>query len=239
MPPSLYGKMRIFVCHTIMTNAMNPRKAMGLVLLGGLSASAIAVAVSHTAGSPAAPQPAAISRVTAARTNVENPAPADRRYYPNEFVRRHYPGCRILDRDHDDGCTEIKIRHNGQEKIVLFNHNRWVRTLWEVRRERLPKRVVQALAAAGFGYRSLDDNDNYVMENRRGRFYAVQVQRHDDDDSYYLVSASGRIINRFSDDDWCDGHYGCHNNYRGGCCRDYRDDRHRNFRYNRNDRDDE
>ena len=166
---------------------------MGLVLFGGLSASAIAVAISHTAGSPAAPQPAAVSRVTAARTNVENTAPADRRYYPNEFVRRHYPGCRILDRDHDDGCTEIKIRHDGQEKIVLFNHNRWVRTLWEVRRERLPKRVVQALAAAGFGYRSLDDNDNYVMENRRGRFYAVQVQRHDDDDSYYLVQPQGAL----------------------------------------------
>lgn len=130
---------------------------------------------------------------------------ADSRTDALQFVRQKYKGCRILDSDYDDGLLEVKIRHQGREKIVLFDGNRWMRTLWEIRRERLPKNIVAALRKAGFEFRHLDDNDNYVVENRDGRFYAVQTQRNDRDDLYYVVSDKGRIVHRYSDDHWDDG----------------------------------
>lgn len=123
----------------------------------------------------------------------------------NAFVKQKYNGCRILDKDYDDGVLEVKIRHRGIEKIVLFDGGRWLRTLWETRRERLPKNIIAALNKAGFAYSHIDDNDNYVVENREGRFYAVQTQRSDRVDLYYILSDKGRILHRYSDDRWDDG----------------------------------
>ena len=123
------------------------------------------------------------------------------------FVERRYPGARILDRDTDDGLLEVKIRHDGIEKMVLFNRQKqWLRTVWETRRSRLPKRVLNGLAAKGFPYERVDDNDNMVMENPKGLFYAVQVERGNED--YILVvSTVGRILHRFFDDEWDDGRW--------------------------------
>ena len=82
------------------------------------------------------------------------------------FVRRHYPGARILDRDTDDGRIEVKIRHEGKEKIVYFTRaGRWLCTEWELRRERLPKAVVSAVARKGFPFRTIDDNDRVDLGN--------------------------------------------------------------------------
>lgn len=123
------------------------------------------------------------------------------------FVELRYPGARILDRDTDDGLLEVKIRHDGIEKMVLFNRQKqWLRTVWETRRSRLPKRVLNGLAAKGFPYERVDDNDNMVMENPKGLFYAVQVERGNED--YILVvSTVGRILHRFFDDEWDDGRW--------------------------------
>lgn len=123
------------------------------------------------------------------------------------FIERRYPGARILDRDTDDGLLEVKIRHDGIEKMVLFNRQKqWLRTVWETRRSRLPKRVLNGLAAKGFPYERVDDNDNMVMENPKGLFYAVQVERGNED--YILVvSTVGRILHRFFDDEWDDGRW--------------------------------
>ena len=123
----------------------------------------------------------------------------------DRLVKQKYPGCRILDRDYDDGRLEVKIRHQGREKILIFDHDqRWERTVWELRREQLPKAVVRALAGIGFAFRYLDDNDNMAVDTPLGRFYAVQVDI-DRRDGIYIVSEGGRIAFRYTDDGWNDG----------------------------------
>lgn len=123
---------------------------------------------------------------------------------PTSFVRNRYPDARILDRDWDDGFIEVKMSHRGKEKIVIFNADgKWLRTMWEVRRSRLPRAVISVLRRTGFVYEEIDDNDNMAMENRRGMFYIVQADRNDQ--SYVLVvSERGNIIDRFYDDEWDD-----------------------------------
>lgn len=123
---------------------------------------------------------------------------------PTSFVRNRYPDARILDRDWDDGFIEVKMSHRGKEKIVIFNADgKWLRTMWEVRRSRLPRAVISVLRRTGFVYEEIDDNDNMAMENRRGMFYIVQADRNDQ--SYVLVvSERGNIIGRFYDDEWDD-----------------------------------
>ena len=99
-----------------------------------------------------------------------------------QFVKQRYPGVRILDRDWDDGLIEVKIRHKGVEKIAVFSPDRkWMRTVWEVRRESLPSRVVSAMKKHGFNYRHIDDNDNKAIESQRGLFFAIQVDEDWDD----------------------------------------------------------
>lgn len=123
----------------------------------------------------------------------------------DRFVKQKYPGCRILDKDYDDGLLEVKISHRGIEKILLFDHERrWMRTVWELRREQLPKTVVRALAAIGFAFRNLDDNDNMAVDTPRGRYYGVQVDT-DRRDGIYVVSDKGRVVHRYTDDGWNDG----------------------------------
>lgn len=122
----------------------------------------------------------------------------------NAFVRKMYPGCRILDKDTDDGFLEVKIRHEGREKILLFDGRRWIRTLWELRRESLPKVVISALQKAGFEYRNIDDNDNMAVDTPDGRFYAVQAERGHRE-GIFVVSARGVIVHRYTSDSWNDG----------------------------------
>ena len=118
----------------------------------------------------------------------------------DRLVKQKYPGCRILDRDYDDGRLEVKIRHQGREKILIFDYDqRWERTVWELRREQLPKAVVRALAGIGFAFQYLDDNDNMAVDTPLGRFYAVQVDT-DRRDGIYVVSERGRIAFRYTDD---------------------------------------
>ena len=122
-----------------------------------------------------------------------------------QFVKQRYPGVRILDRDWDDGLIEVKIRHKGVEKIAVFSPDRkWMRTVWEVRRESLPSRVVSAMKKHGFNYRHIDDNDNKAIESQRGLFFAIQVDdgRHD---GVYILSSKGNPIRRYHNDEWDDG----------------------------------
>ena len=123
---------------------------------------------------------------------------------PVSFVRDRYPNARILDKDYDDGFIEVKMNHRGTEKIAIFNpEGQWLRTMWEVRRSRLPRAVISVLKRSGFVYEEIDDNDIKAMENRRGMYYIVQADRNDR--SYVLVvSERGNIIERFYDDEWDD-----------------------------------
>lgn len=123
----------------------------------------------------------------------------------NRFVKQKYPGCSILNKDYDDGRLEVKISHRGTDKILIFDADRhWMRTVWEVRREQLPKVIVRALAGIGFAYSHLDDNDNMAVDTPMGRFYAVQVDT-DRRDGIYVVSDKGRIACRYTSDGWNDG----------------------------------
>ena len=103
-----------------------------------------------------------------------------------QFVKQKYPGARILDQDHDDGFIEVKIRHDGVEKILIFTEGeRWIRTIWEA---------------------NIDDNDNMVVDNPEGRFYAVQIDR-DDYEPIFLMSRKGVIVRKINHDDWNDGRW--------------------------------
>ena len=79
-----------------------------------------------------------------------------------KWINKLYPDARILDRDSDNGFLEVKISHKGYEKIALFNpdNKKWLRTIWEIRREALPRRVLNRLESLGFALRYIDDNDN-------------------------------------------------------------------------------
>ena len=121
------------------------------------------------------------------------------------FVRRKYPGCRILDRDTDDGLVEIKIRHEGKEKIVLFDGGgKWLRTLWDVRRTGLPEWALSVMERIGFTFKNVDDNDNQAVETPDGLFYAIQAERNDRPDRIYIVSRRG-VASQYTDDEWADG----------------------------------
>ena len=121
------------------------------------------------------------------------------------FVRRKYPGCRILDRDTDDGLVEIKIRHEGKEKIVLFDGGgKWLRTLWDVRRTGLPEWALSVMERIGFTFKNVDDNDNQAVETPDGLFYAIQAERNDRTDRIYIVSRRG-VASQYTDDEWADG----------------------------------
>ena len=39
----------------------------------------------------------------------------------DELIRQRYDGCRILDHDYDNGYLEVKIVHDGTEKVALFD----------------------------------------------------------------------------------------------------------------------
>ena len=39
----------------------------------------------------------------------------------DELMRQRYDGCRILDHDYDNGYLEVKIVHDGTEKVALFD----------------------------------------------------------------------------------------------------------------------
>ena len=117
------------------------------------------------------------------------------------FVKRKYPGARIVDRDHDDGRIEVEMRHEGFKKTAYFTRGgRWLCTVWELRRERLPKAVVSAVARRGFSFRSIDDNDCKAVEDGRGLRYAVIAERGDDD-RVFIVTPRGKIERTFYDDD--------------------------------------
>ena len=138
---------------------------------------------------------------SAAETTIRNDDDGDR----DGFVKRKYPGCRILDRDTDNGLTEIKIRHDGVEKIVLFDGSgRWLRTLWDVRRTGLPEWALSAMERIGFAFNNVDDNDNQAVETPDGLFYAIQAERNDRRDRIYVVSRRG-VASQFTDDEWSDG----------------------------------
>ena len=124
-----------------------------------------------------------------------------------QFVKQKYPGARILDQDHDDGFIEVKIRHDGVEKILIFTEGkRWIRTIWEARRSQLPKNIISGVKRAGFVYENIDDNDNMVIDNPEGRFYAVQIDR-DDYEPIFLMSRKGVIVRKINHDDWDDGRW--------------------------------
>lgn len=123
----------------------------------------------------------------------------------DNFIRNRYHGCIILDHDWDNGHFEVKIRHNGEEKIVLFDGSRrWIRTLWEIRREQLPEAVINGMLAEGFANEDIDDNDNQVVDTADGLFYAVQARRWNDD-FIFLVSSGGAITSHYTADQWDDG----------------------------------
>lgn len=121
------------------------------------------------------------------------------------IISKLYPDARILDRDTDNGMIEIKISHNGYEKIALFDpgNKHWLRTIWEIRRERLPKKVLNRLAKEGIDFKYIDDNDNQAMQNGDGFFFAVQAEKGDHD-YVFIISESGKIIRKYIDREWDD-----------------------------------
>lgn len=123
----------------------------------------------------------------------------------DRWLKQKYPGCRVLDRDRDNGRIEVKIRHMGEEKIVLFGYGgQWQRTLWEVKRYRLPKAVTKAVEQQGFDFWHIDDNDNMIVDTPHGRYYAVQVDS-DRRDGILVVSEKGAVMRRYTNNGWNNG----------------------------------
>lgn len=118
-------------------------------------------------------------------------------------VQEKYPGCHILDHDTDNGLTEVKISHEGREKILIFDGGQWIRTLWELQRDELPPHIVNALGAAGFAFHDIDDNDNSAVDTQDGRFYAVQAKRRGRE-GIFIVTDDGNIVQRYTSDTWND-----------------------------------
>lgn len=140
-------------------------------------------------------------------TGTAASAPAESHARPGDidaFAHEKYPGCHILDHDTDNGLTEVKINHEGCEKVLLFDRGRWIRTLWELQRDELPPHIVNALVAAGFAFHGIDDNDNSAVDTQDGRFYAVQAKRRGRE-GIFIVTDDGDIVQRYTSDTWNDG----------------------------------
>ena len=101
-----------------------------------------------------------------------------------------YPDAVVVERDYDDGCIEIEIRHDGREKEVLFNFKEeWLYTTYDIRPDELPE-AVKASLTERFGANAYWDDDIECVETPEGTFYEVEV--YDELDVY--VSADGNII---------------------------------------------
>ena len=179
-----------------------PDKLKSILPMGKFRMFLLTVATVTMAGAAACAGSPEAGRDGGAATVEQSAMPVDDIY---AFARQRYGGCQILDRDYDNGYTEIKIRHGGQEKIMLTEGGKaWVRTLWEIRRERLPQKVIDGMKREGLAYEAIDDNDNQVVDTPDGLYYAVQARRNDED-HIYIVTPSGKIVSRISSDAWDDG----------------------------------
>ena len=92
------------------------------------------------------------------------------------------------------------------QQRIFTEGKRWIRTIWEARRSQLPKNIISGVKRAGFVYENIDDNDNMVVDNPEGRFYAVQIDR-DDYEPIFLMSRKGVIVRKINHDDWNDGRW--------------------------------
>lgn len=140
-------------------------------------------------------------------TGTAASAPAESHACPGDidaFAHEKYPGCHILDHDTDNGLTEVKISHEGREKILIFDGGKWIRTLWELQRDELPPHIVNALGDAGFAFHGIDDNDNSAVDTQDGCFYAVQAKRRGRE-GIFIVTDDGDIVQRYTSDTWNDG----------------------------------
>lgn len=91
-----------------------------------------------------------------------------------DFIRSRYEGAIILERDYEDGMTEIEIYHDSREKDVLFDRSgNWTRTSWEVRTDMLPEAVKATIASEYAGYRA---DDAEYAETPSGDFYVIELE---------------------------------------------------------------
>ena len=105
-----------------------------------------------------------------------------------QFLRSHYSGATVVERDYDDGCLELTIFHENLYKEVLFDgRNNWLRTEWETRQ--LPQNIQDAVNREGY---TIDDNEFKCIETANGMWYEFEARK--DRLEYELrVDADGNI----------------------------------------------
>ena len=112
-----------------------------------------------------------------------------------QLIDERYPGAIVVEKDYDDGYLEVDIRHDNQEKELLFNgRHEWIRSEWEVRQ--LPDAVMNAVTQGGY---TLDDRDFDYVETATNSWYEVEVRQGWQEMKLY-IAPDGNIFRTEYDD---------------------------------------
>lgn len=113
------------------------------------------------------------------------------------FIADRYPGAVIIEKDYDDGYTEVGFRHDSYIKEAYFTGSEeWVCTTWDIHPDDLPEAVRLTLKQKYSNYRI--DGEVEVIENSTFVQYEVEIEngRHE---LKLIFSKDGEVLQEVSD----------------------------------------
>lgn len=120
------------------------------------------------------------------------------------WVDSKYPGAKIIDLDHEDGCIEIEfVYENMKHEALLTSGNEWIYTKKDYNRNSsvLPEQTLSYINSNYPNY-WIDDIEYYETASK-GNFFSVEIEGRYDDDVELYFNANGEIMNSkpdFSDE---------------------------------------
>ncbi len=111
-----------------------------------------------------------------------------------QFLQQKYPQANIIEVEEDNSLLKIDIVDNRIKKEVVFNYkNQWVATNWEVLRNEVPAKVMQALQASAYAQYQIDDID-YEEQADGTNLYIFNLESGHQEVILYINANSAQII---------------------------------------------
>lgn len=93
-------------------------------------------------------------------------------------IEAHYPGAVILDKDENDGLTEVEILYENTVLELFFNgSNQWVKSEQDVKYSDLPAAVKSLIDSSYSAYR-IDDIE--LVETTTEKYYKFDMVQGSD-----------------------------------------------------------
>lgn len=106
-------------------------------------------------------------------------------------VKQKYPDATIIETDMDNGKYEVDILDNGKSKEVIFNHNKWEATKWNVTKAEVPSVVMDAYRKSDYGKYRIDEI--HFFETPSNSYYHFELEQGDTD-AYLSIDPQGNVI---------------------------------------------